>query len=74
VQDAIGKWILAAQGTGAWEGYRGPGTPSDYPAPDVNALALADMPQRRNALMPTVVNYQLDPRAFMRPVNALRQA
>lgn len=23
-QDRIGKWILAAQGTGAWEGYRGP--------------------------------------------------
>tara|TARA_R110000824_G_scaffold94974_1_gene228720 strand:- start:379 stop:1005 length:627 start_codon:yes stop_codon:yes gene_type:complete len=23
-QDAIGQWILAEQGTGAWEGYRGP--------------------------------------------------
>lgn len=31
VQDQIGQWILAKQGTGAWEGYRGPGDPSSFP-------------------------------------------
>lgn len=27
VQDRVGKWILSTQGTGAWEGYRGPQEP-----------------------------------------------
>lgn len=30
-QDRIGQWILANQGTSAWEGYRGPGDPNKYP-------------------------------------------
>ena len=28
VQDAIGRWIYQTQGTGAWEGYRGPQDPA----------------------------------------------
>jgi hypothetical protein len=28
LQDAIGAWILQNQGTGAWEGYQGPGDPA----------------------------------------------
>ncbi len=28
VQDAIGRWIYQTQGTGAWEGYRGPRDPA----------------------------------------------
>jgi hypothetical protein len=34
IQDAIGKYILDTQGTGAWEGYKGPqqpGSGTDYP-------------------------------------------
>ena len=31
-QDRIGQWILEQQGTGAWEGYRGPGDPSTLQA------------------------------------------
>jgi hypothetical protein len=33
LQDEIGKWIRAKQGLSAWEGYRGPGNPADYPTP-----------------------------------------
>lgn len=31
-QDMIGQWILAKQGTGAWEGYKGPRDPASFPA------------------------------------------
>lgn len=30
-QDRIGQWIYQTQGTGAWEGYRGPGDPNAAP-------------------------------------------
>lgn len=30
-QDKIGAWILSTQGTGAWEGYKGPRAPQNQP-------------------------------------------
>lgn len=33
LQDRLGLWILQQQGTGAWEGYRGPRQPGDYGTP-----------------------------------------
>lgn len=32
MQDELGKWIRANQGLSAWEGYRGPGDPNEFPA------------------------------------------
>jgi hypothetical protein len=37
MQDRIGQWILRTQGTGAWEGYRGPGVPGTGVADDMAA-------------------------------------
>lgn len=42
-QDRLGQWILSKQGTGAWEGYKGPGDPSTVAAPD----PYASMPDGR---------------------------
>ncbi len=33
-QDRLGQWILAKQGTGAWEGYRGPRDPASVKPPN----------------------------------------
>lgn len=35
-QDRLGQWILAKQGTGAWEGYRGPRDPASIPGGPIN--------------------------------------
>jgi len=32
-QDRVGQWILANQGTSAWEGYKGPRNPNKYATP-----------------------------------------
>lgn len=34
VQDRLGRWIYETQGTGAWEGYRGPGDPGAFTPAD----------------------------------------
>lgn len=68
LQDKIGQWIYQVQGTGAWEGYRGPGNPAQYADAGQNALAApAQAPQPQNALsVPRYQynNFQLDPNAF----------
>lgn len=65
LQDRIGQWIYQTQGTGAWEGYRGP----QDAAP--NALATTTQTQPQNALAepqkPQEWQYtanQLDPAMF----------
>ena len=64
LQDRIGQWIYQTQGTGAWEGYRGP----QAAAP--NALASSPQTQPQNALAepkPQEWQYtanQLDPAMF----------
>lgn len=48
-QDRLGQWILANQGTGAWEGYKGPRDPETVERarlPDINPYAgFADGPK-----------------------------
>ena len=65
LQDRIGQWIYQTQGTGAWEGYRGP---QDAPP---NALAPSQpqmQPAQANALQKpqewTPTPNLLDPAAF----------
>lgn len=41
LQDMIGQWIYANQGTGAWEGYRGPQSPAAAPPGNFGAIAEA---------------------------------
>ena len=79
LQDRIGQWILQAQGTGAWEGYKGPrdslppgALPTDPQARGMNALAAPSVPQQ-NALAPFRPQIaQLDASAFQTPANAFR--
>lgn len=82
LQDRIGQWIYAAQGAGAWAGYKGPrdlppgGLPTDPQArgPAQNALAGNGQPMNvmGQALQPPQWQIpQLDPAAFMRSRNAL---
>ncbi|WP_386681815.1 hypothetical protein [Loktanella sp. R86503] len=56
-QDRIGQWILANQGTAAWEGYRGP--QSQAPTPPTQAqqigndtMAALGLPQNNQQNMP----------------------
>lgn len=65
LQDRIGQWIYQTQGTGAWEGYRGPQDAQP------NAIAAAPQAQPQNALAepqkPQEWQYQanmLDPAMF----------
>jgi hypothetical protein len=37
LQEKLGQYILARQGTGAWEGYKGPRDPSTVPTPPASA-------------------------------------
>lgn len=69
-QDAIGQWIYQTQGTGAWEGYRGPrdtrpNALGGAPQPTQNALAKPEQPRWQY----NVANN--DPAAFQLPMNAL---
>lgn len=47
-QDRIGQWILAKQGTGAWEGYRGPRDPASVKPPNPYA-SMPDGPKGQEA-------------------------
>ncbi|WP_065321782.1 hypothetical protein [Tritonibacter mobilis] len=38
LQEKIGQWIYRKQGTGAWEGYKGPRDPGRYPVRDQSVL------------------------------------
>lgn len=65
LQEQIGRWIYERQGTGAWEGYRGPQDPSTAPP------VPQGQPQQQNALAespgPEPFTWQtnmLDPAAF----------
>lgn len=75
LQDAIGQWILATQGTGAWEGYRGPGTPTQQATGAQNVLAQysPQQAQPQNAL----AQYQaqpMDARNYLMPTNQTPRA
>ena len=82
LQDRIGQWILQAQGTGAWEGYKGPrgslppgALPTDPQARGMaqNALSAPMQPPQQNALAPfTPTIAALDANSFMTPANAFR--
>lgn len=63
LQDQIGRWIYERQGTGAWEGYRGPGDPSAYPRPQAQPTANALADQQPPEQFQMQVN-ALDPNAF----------
>lgn len=43
LQDRIGQWIYKTQGTGAWEGYKGPRSGGGSPATPMDIGALADI-------------------------------
>lgn len=78
VQDRVGKWVLSTQGTGAWEGYKGPQDPSnvqvaDNNGPTVQALMVAasnpiimNDPGRR-AVVTTLLQQALEPPETMTP-------
>jgi hypothetical protein len=53
-QDKIGQYILATQGTGAWEGYKGPGDPNKYGTPSPYA-GMPDGPKGQEAYAPPSV-------------------
>lgn len=82
LQDRIGQWILQTQGTGAWEGYKGPSDslpagalPSDPQARGMaqNALSAPMQPPQQNVLAPfTPKIAALDANSFMTPANAFR--
>ena len=79
LQDRIGQWIYAAQGTGAWEGYKGPldalppgALPSDPQArgmAQTGQNALAPAQPQQNVFTPQI--QQMDAAQFMRQRNAL---
>ena len=74
LQDMIGKWIYANQGTGAWEGYKGP-RDSFTPVGGGNALSAVQAPQAQmgNALGPFRLNLpQRDLTEFATPRNLFR--
>ncbi len=43
LQDQIGQWIYKTQGTGAWEGYRGPQAGGGQGAPQINAMDIGTL-------------------------------
>lgn len=47
-QDRLGQWILAKQGTGAWEGYKGPRDPNSV-APPSPYTSMPDGPKGQEA-------------------------
>ncbi len=72
LQDMIGKWIYANQGTGAWEGYKGP-RDSFTPVGGGNALSAVQAPPMGNALGPFRLNLpQRDLTEFATPRNLFR--
>lgn len=75
LQDAIGQWIYATQGTGAWEGYRGPRNDAPAQIAPSRVAGAAETPQA-NSLQPemNVRLTGLDPAAFQRQRNALAYA
>lgn len=45
-QDAIGAWIYKTQGTGAWEGYKGPRAGGDGMRPGLLSMSTSGMPEQ----------------------------
>ncbi|MEM8773842.1 MAG: hypothetical protein AAGF53_02350 [Pseudomonadota bacterium] len=61
MQDTLGRWVLDTQGTGAWEGYRGPNHGfTGQPLPSAAPSPLVDQPDTR----PGRYNPQNGPQLF----------